>query len=214
MDKSKELPLFFLPRVLFPKMILPLHVFEERYKNMISDCLEHKKEFGILSDDDLDEGAVGTTATIYRVVKKYKDGRFDILALGEKRFHFKRMLGEDRFPIGEIEVFEDLPGEILARKQVHDLQDLYWNFITKIGLKADQRKHLKTIVGQLDIEREISYVIAQTIGLDTKGQRKLLAEETSHGRVSRLTRELNRLVTVHDMARDLFEKTDFDPKLN
>ena len=67
MFKLKILPIFQLPRVLFPKMILPLHIFEARYKKMIKDCLENDSHFGIISEAESRDELVGTTASIHRI---------------------------------------------------------------------------------------------------------------------------------------------------
>ena len=91
-DSSYPLiPLFPLGLVLLPHMDLPLHIFEERYKLMIAECLEDDQAFGIVFFDGTDIRTIGCTATIQSVVKRYDDGRMDILTRGEKRFIIKDM---------------------------------------------------------------------------------------------------------------------------
>ena len=76
-----KIPLFPLGLVLLPKMNLPLHIFEERYKLMISECLADSRPFGILYFDGDSIHSSGCTARITEVVERYDDGRMDILTL-------------------------------------------------------------------------------------------------------------------------------------
>jgi ATP-dependent Lon protease len=80
------LPLFPLGVVLFPGAELPLHIFEERYKEMIGDVLRDKSEFGIVLASEKGMANVGCTAIIERILKQYPDGRMDILVRGLRRF--------------------------------------------------------------------------------------------------------------------------------
>ena len=84
--QQELLPLFPLQVVLFPRTALPLHIFEERYKQMIADVLRGKSEFGVVLAGEKGIVNTGCTATIEKVVKKYPDGRMDLLTLGRRRF--------------------------------------------------------------------------------------------------------------------------------
>ena len=101
------LPLFPLKVVLFPRTDLPLHIFEERYKEMIGDCLAGGSEFGIVLV--LEEGlaSTGCTATVTQVIRKFDDGRMDILVRGGRRFDLVRLDQERSYLRGEAEYFED-----------------------------------------------------------------------------------------------------------
>ena len=72
--KELLLPLFPLQVVLFPRVILPLHIFEDRYKQMIGECLEKRWEFGVVLARDNSLENTGCTASISEVVRKYEDG--------------------------------------------------------------------------------------------------------------------------------------------
>ena len=80
------LPLFPLDLVLLPGAPLPLHIFEPRYKEMIRECLDQKSVFGMIRSKEEKLATIGCTAEIINVLKKYPDGRMDILAEGKKRF--------------------------------------------------------------------------------------------------------------------------------
>jgi Lon protease-like protein len=100
-------PLFPLGIVLLPGEAVPLHIFEERYKLMIGECLDEEREFGIiwLADDELKE--VGCSARITRVLERFDDGRLNILVEGTAPFRLDRRIGELAYPAGDIEVLDD-----------------------------------------------------------------------------------------------------------
>ncbi len=101
------MPLFPLQAVLLPGAELPLHIFEERYKEMIREVLEERIEFGVVLATDKGLLNTGCTATIDKVLREYPDGRMDILTTGRRRFEIVR-LNEDRaFLQGKIEFFDD-----------------------------------------------------------------------------------------------------------
>ncbi len=103
------LPLFPLQVVLLPGSELPLHIFEDRYKEMIGEVLRNKREFGVVLASEKGIVNTGCTATIDRVLRKYDDGRLDILTRGQRRFEIL-LLNEDRsFLRGAVEFFDDDP---------------------------------------------------------------------------------------------------------
>lgn len=105
------LPLFPLDLVLLPGVHQPLHIFEPRYKEMIAECIEQKKPFGIVRAADQGVAAIGCTAEIVSVTKKYDDGRMDILTRGVRRFEVIEMNQDRSFLQAEITMVEDEPGE-------------------------------------------------------------------------------------------------------
>jgi uncharacterized protein len=101
------LPLFPLELVLLPGVPLPLHIFEPRYKEMIAECLEQKKPFGIVRASSDGVADIGCTAEIMSVTKKYDDGRMDILTRGVERFEVIQVNEERAFLQAEISVVQD-----------------------------------------------------------------------------------------------------------
>ena len=103
----ERFPLFPLGLVLLPQELVPLHIFEERYKVMIGECLENESEFGILwlSDEGLRD--VGCTARIDRVVERFEDGRMNIVVEGVDPFRLLRRIEDLPYPAGDVELLED-----------------------------------------------------------------------------------------------------------
>ena len=100
-------PLFPLGLVLLPGETVPLHIFEERYKLMIGECLDEETEFGIiwLADDGLKD--VGCGARITQVLERFEDGRLNILVEGTTPFRLERRIGDLDYPAGDVELLED-----------------------------------------------------------------------------------------------------------
>ena len=103
----ERFPLFPLGLVLLPQELVPLHIFEDRYKQMIGECLDEQSEFGIiwLSDDGLKE--TGCSARISRVLERFEDGRLNILVQGTEPFRLLRKIEDLPYPAGDIEVVDD-----------------------------------------------------------------------------------------------------------
>jgi Lon protease-like protein len=104
------LPLFPLNVVLLPGGQLPLHIFEERYKEMIGESLREATEFGVVLASEKGIANTGCTATIDRVLRTYEDGRLDILTVGKRRFEILLVNEERNFLRGAVEFFDDDEG--------------------------------------------------------------------------------------------------------
>ena len=101
------LPIFPLELVLLPGVPLPLHIFEARYKEMIAECLEQKKPFGVVHASSDGVADIGCTAEIVSVTRKYDDGRMDILTRGVDRFEVIEVNQDRSFLQAEIAVVHD-----------------------------------------------------------------------------------------------------------
>jgi Lon protease-like protein len=101
------IPLFPLQIVVFPRTRLPLHIFEERYKEMVGAAIRDNTEFGIVLAKD--EGIVnaGCTVLVDKVLEMYPDGRMDIMTRGEHRFEIARLSEEKSYLQAEVVYFDD-----------------------------------------------------------------------------------------------------------
>ncbi len=120
---SSLLPLFPLDVVLLPGTALPLHIFEPRYKEMISECLAQQKPFGVVRAKE-EEGVaeIGCTAEIITVTKKYPDGRMDIVTEGRERFEVMQVNQERSFLQAEVLYLQDEPGKPAAEEIARAVQ--------------------------------------------------------------------------------------------
>jgi Lon protease-like protein len=106
-DRDTELPIFELPVVLLPGELLPLHIFEERYKRMIGRSLDSGEPFGIVFRDDTGGARnVGCTARVADVLERFEDGRLNIVVTGESPFRVLDRADAPEFPVGEVELID------------------------------------------------------------------------------------------------------------
>jgi Lon protease-like protein len=117
-DSAHELlPLFPLGLVLVPGELLPLHIFEERYKRLIADCRETGGPFGIVLSREEGLAVVGCTARVGAVLEEFSDGRLNIVVRGGERFRLVELMPPDIPDVeplrARVEYLDDLPGEAL-----------------------------------------------------------------------------------------------------
>src|ERR1051325_7621285 len=117
---SGLLPLFPLSLVVFPRTRLPLHIFEERYKEMIGDAIRDESEFGIVLAKKDGIVNAGCTVKVEKVMQMYPDGRMDIMARGERRFELEGLNEEKDYLRADVnffdhEDFKEAPAEERAK---------------------------------------------------------------------------------------------------
>lgn len=105
--QAKLLPLFPLHVVVFPRTQLPLHIFEDRYKEMIGEAIRDKSEFGIVLANDDGMLNAGCTAVVDTILKSHPDGRMDIRTRGVRRFEIVMLNQEKSYLRGEVAYFDD-----------------------------------------------------------------------------------------------------------
>jgi Lon protease-like protein len=110
----RDFPLFPLGMVALPSELVPLHIFEERYKTMIARCLEEKSEFGIvwMADDGL--RPIGCACEIAEVLEQMPDGRMNLIARGTRPFRIEARQDELPYPAGTVEFLADRDEELDA----------------------------------------------------------------------------------------------------
>jgi len=101
------LPLFPLRVVLLPGATLPLHIFEDRYKEMIGNAVRDGSEFGVVQAGEKGILNVGCTATVQEVINRYADGRLDILSIGRRRFEIYLLDEEKTYLRAAVTFFDD-----------------------------------------------------------------------------------------------------------
>ena len=107
MATKRNFPLFPLGLVALPGEVVPLHIFEERYKSMIAYCLEHEQEFGIVCSDEEGLREIGCAMIVEEVIDRSDDGRLDILCIGTRAFELISRTETLQYPAGEVEFLED-----------------------------------------------------------------------------------------------------------
>jgi len=172
-----ELPLFPLNVVLFPGVELPLHIFEPRYRLMITECRQEKKPFGVVlvrpESEALNEDPypVGTMAEIQEI-DRLEDGRFNLIAIGTQRFRILRQHRNKPYLSGLVEPYKDIaePARILT-PYATQAQDLFSSYIEMlldvVGMKTVQIE-LPTV------PEELSYLIAYLLDISDEQKQHFL----------------------------------------
>ena len=134
-----KLKLFPLRLVAYPSKIVPLHIFEDRYKLLINECISTNSEFGIIYQNDKMLANVGCTVKVHKVLKRYKDGRMDILTKGNSLFKLIDKQIEHEIVTAKIELFSQSADDIAP---FENLRDKYLQVLMSIGLSENLDRHL------------------------------------------------------------------------
>ena len=163
------LPLFPLELVLLPGVPLPLHIFEPRYKEMIAECLEQKKPFGVVRASSEGVADIGCTAEIMSVTKKYDDGRMDILTRGVDRFEVIHVNDDRAFLQAEISVVRDEDGNESGKPAAEKVKQA-------VRLHAEIAKLAGTEPsGPDEHASNLSFLLAGSLPLDLDFKQNLLS---------------------------------------
>ena len=181
MSIVRDFPLFPLGLVALPSELVPLHIFEDRYKAMIARCMEEESEFGIvwMADDGL--RPIGCACEIAEVLEELPDGRVNLIARGTRPFRISERQDALPYPAGAVEFLddrdEDLDGE--AAERAHAAY-------AELVLQATDRTPDAEEIGAMS-----AYQMAATVefGLDAKqGLLDLRSESARLKLVTRLFR--------------------------
>ena len=195
------LPLFPLEVVLLPEELLPLHIFEDRYKEMIGECLAAKslgspgQEFGVVLAKKGEMEAVGCCARIVNVTRKYRDGRMDILTVGTRRFEVVLTNDEKPYLRGEVEFFEDETGaEVAEDPDAQRAIDLFRSAMQKFHRAADMPIQLPRPY------RYLSFRIAAPLPLELGFKQRLLSILNETERLRQVVRVIEQLIAQLELV--------------
>lgn len=172
-----RIPLFPLDTVLFPGVALPLHIFEDRYREMIGECLAQKKDFGVVRGETDRLAIVGCTAKIVRVMERYADGRMDILCEGAQRFEIEGLDDSRSFLQADVEFFED-DGQGSTRGEREECAALHFATLHLAGIEAS--------ASHLDLNAPVAFQLADALPSDLGFKQQLLGSRSDADRTARL----------------------------
>ena len=182
---SRLIPLFPLHVVVFPRTRLMLHIFEERYKEMIGNAIRDGSEFGIVLAKDEGIVSAGCTVAVEKVVQMYPDGRMDILAAGRRRFEISNLNEEKEWLEGEVSFFDD---DDFAPAPA-DLREQAVARYRELNQLASSREHLSADLQ----DPQLSFQLAQAVP-DLDFLSALLRERSESGRLKALNTFLSQYI--------------------
>jgi len=197
--KTHKIPLFPLGLVLLPDMMLPLHIFEERYKEMVSECLANDRPFGIVLFDGESIRSVGCMARITEVLNRYDDGRMDIMTRGGERFVIRELIEDQAYMEARVFFFDDgadPPGEDQA-----DIVDTAVHLLKEIA-DIDAGSDSSTIGGQIPPKR-LSFAIAALEGFAPAERQGFLEMTSPSERLKKCVQALSRIAARNRLTREI-----------
>jgi uncharacterized protein len=204
---TERLPLFPLGTVLFPGMVLPLHVFEERYRTLISDLQKGPEpgRFGVIAIKKGRETGIDGVSALYEVgctaiireTERYEDGRYDLVTVGTERFRLRELDDSRPYFQGGVEFIPEEVGDAPAAGLAgHAVSQLFRRYLEVLATRGAE-------VNVPDLPEEpvlLSYLIAAAMIIDLPDRQSLLAEPDA---LSRLTAERALLSRETTMLRTL-----------
>jgi uncharacterized protein len=220
---GEKLPLFPLGAVLYPGMLMPLHIFEERYRQLVKDLLARPepRRFGVIAIRRGRETGVAGVESLYDVgciatlrrVEAYPDGRFDIATVGTQRFRLTGLDQTKPYFQGEIEPLpDDEVDPAAAAPLAHAVRvafRTYLDALTEFGGATVRIEDLP------DEPRLLSFLVAAAMIIDLPERQMLLAEPDTLRRLTvqraLLSRETAMLATTTSRPAPELRNTSFNP---
>ncbi len=210
----KDLPIFPLAVVLFPGVPLPLHIFEPRYRQMLSDIRVNNNLFGVSyfdastsSQDFPPVGHIGCVAEVSET-QTLPDGRSNILTVGVIRYRIEEYLKRgESYPVARVSFFEDEEEDHEPlRESSREVAETFTRIARAVRTINDERANLPDIT---DTEpQRLSFLVAAAMEVDTDLKQELLEMRSTSERLRRLRDMLARAVSgyeerarIHEMAK-------------
>jgi Lon protease-like protein len=174
----RDFPLFPLGIVALPHELVPLHIFEERYRTMIGECLEQGSEFGIVWAGDEGVRPVGCAVEITEVLERMEDGRLNILTRGTRPFRIVDERHDLPYPAGTVEFLEDKQ-ESLDVKTADTAHEAYGSLVEQATDRAPEADELRAMT---------AYEMAATVDFGLAAKQGLLDLRSENARLRLVTR--------------------------
>ncbi|HEY7831715.1 MAG TPA: LON peptidase substrate-binding domain-containing protein [Solirubrobacteraceae bacterium] len=170
-------PMFPLGMVALPTESVPLHIFEDRYRKMIEECLDSEREFGIvwLSEDELKP--VGCACEIDRVLERMEDGRLNIIVRGTRPFRLVERQDDLPYPAAVVEFLTEQEEEP-DPEVVQETRGLYAELVEQATDK---------LLGEEELAQLDAYTMAATVEFGTDVKQELLELRSENARLRLLT---------------------------
>ena len=199
MPVTNKIPLFPLGVVLLPEVFLPLHIFEERYKTMIRECLDRDQEFGVIYFNGTEMESKGCTARVVRVIKQYPDGRMDILTKGERRFVIEDLHEDNPYLEGSVGFFDDV--EELPTQNMGVLATEGFDLMMQIEGIGGEEFAIEH-GGPIGL-KETSYLIASSEGFTPEEKQEFLEMTSTQDRLEKGVRLLRKIFERSRLTGDI-----------
>jgi Lon protease-like protein len=197
-----ELGLFPLRIVLLPGEVVPLHIFEPRYQELIGECLEDDRPFGIVLEDDAGQRDVGTSAAVVEVLERFEDGRLNIVVRGGERFRVHEVTEERSFRTAEVETIEDDedPADEGVRQRA---LELFRTLRTLVGSEVEE-----------PADEPLSFALAARVELGPAAKQQLLELTSERRRLALVTKLFERGVAGVRLQQEVQERAKHNGRVS
>ena len=200
---TDELPIFELPLVLLPGERVPLHIFEDRYKRMIADCLESGDPFGVVLRDTEGARSIGCTAFVTEVLERFDDGRLNIVVTGGEPFRVLDRFDDPERPAAEVKVESESDPEPSS-----DAAELARSAFLDLAERASGERPAAE-----DVAGEGAYDLAARIELPVEFKQRLLQTRDEDERMEMLAAALGQLRDALEQAEEVAERARTNGKV-
>ena len=188
------LPLFPLAIVLYPDEVLPLHIFEGKYIDLISDCLQQKVPFGIVLITDGKLKEIGCTAGISKVTDSFEDGRKNVIVTGLERFRITHVYHSRTYLTADFETVidqkEQSKNELIERLIAQHIK------LLELAGRTPSPSHYQD-------RNRLSYFIAHNAGLTLEQKQNVLENDEESSRIKFLINHLERFIPAVEEAESM-----------
>lgn len=199
-----ELGLFPLGIVLLPSEQIPLHIFEDRYQELIGECLAEDREFGLVYADDEGLREVGTRAAVTEVLERFDDGRLNIVVEGRERFRLLELTEGRSFHTGRVETVEDEQDAADPEDTEHAVR-LFHRLVELTGADVEQPR--------LDAP-QLSFELAGRFEFAPELKQRLLQLTSERRRMHVLAELLENAATAVEQEREIAVRASGNGKVD
>ncbi|QLE00139.1 LON peptidase substrate-binding domain-containing protein [Galbibacter sp. BG1] len=189
---SRIIPLFPLQTVVFPTERLPLHIFEERYKQLVKDCVRRNLNFGIPTYINGELG-FGTELSIDKIVKKYENGSLDIICSGVRAFKIEKFFNpipNKLYAGGEVHFMENIDDATIETQQ--EVLDLVYRMYRNIDMPIEP----------MEPNEFKSFLFAHKLGLNLEQEYQLLQLPSESERLLFIKNHLQKVIPVLEQINE------------
>jgi ATP-dependent Lon protease len=188
-----EIGLFPLNLVLLPGEQAPLHIFEPRYRELIGECLDKGREFGLVLEDDDGMREVGTRCGVIEILDHFPDGRLNVVVEAHERIQLVEMTVGRSFATAEVEILPD-EGDTPTEEEVEECLAAYARVVDAAEAELED----------LDLDADsIAFQIAARIDFGTEVKQGLLELRSERERVVRLAPMLTSAADAVEREREI-----------
>ena len=180
MTARRDFPLFPLRLVALPSELVPLHIFEERYKALVVRCENEPTEFGIVCVGENGLAEIGCACEITEILERFDDGRVNLVARGTRPFRLVAEQDDLPYPAGSVEFLEDVD-DAAPSERLDEVHEAYAELV---------RQATERDPGREEIAAMSAYEMAATVEFNLEAKQNLLDLRSEAARLELLLRLL------------------------